>query len=154
MTPPNSEQSHKILQSGPQERPKIHNKLTKNNLWLQGVSFGASWAARGHQNDPKGRKMTPRVSRIQVLDSETGPKMVIVTPFQTPTPRSKNTIVPSSNCRFEVTKSSEKTDSGPLAVNATNGSKPQRTTHKHIENQLISGKTRQPIGAGGRGRSP
>ena len=41
-------------------RPKIHQKLVKNNLWLQGVSFRASWAAPGHQNEPKGPKMTPQ----------------------------------------------------------------------------------------------
>ena len=43
-----------------QERPKIRQKLVKNLLWLQGVSFRASWAAPGHQNEPKGTKMTPQ----------------------------------------------------------------------------------------------
>ncbi len=84
------------------------------------------WGAPGHQNGPKDTKKTPREPKINVLGSKNDPKMAIVTPFQKPTSRSKNTIVPPQIVGLRSnTDLKQKCDSGPLAINATNGTTSQ-----------------------------
>ena len=80
----------KVTKMNPKWSPRdtqIRQKLVKNLLWLQGVSFGVSWAAPAHQNEPKAAKMIPQGPENIGIGSKTAAKNAIVPPFQKTTPR-------------------------------------------------------------------
>ena len=93
--------TRKSHQNEPKVVPKRDPKSVKNWLKTSSDSKGCLLEPPGQprvtEMTPKVPNWPPRVPRIQVLGSKTAPKNAIVTPFQTPTPRWTNPIVPPSS---------------------------------------------------------
>ena len=49
-------------------------RAPKNLSFSSWVSFGVTWGAPGHRNEPQGAKMLPRDPKINVLVSKTSLK--------------------------------------------------------------------------------